>query len=270
MVHRNGRNIRIATKEHGIEDAVGLLSAAVANAQSLAEKGHIEPVVVGTRMLGKALLQQTAGDEAGTINTLRLAVDAMVGSSLQDVGLAADALMNFSRLIKLETPPAMKYVYYPKVPEYQKAIDEYNEANTYEEQLESYPKLLAAYKDTYDQSRALADYNAYLVSLEEHYSAKIAAMKRCGGTAHDEQPHSMVHQTDVELQATIAKASPLCTKSSMDTDGSSLLTISIMHAKLNSDPSWIVDVLPRTPNASASSVSLAAKVRIFVMRLPCR
>eukprot|EP01051_Picozoa_sp_SAG22_P013150 SAG22_NODE_1444_length_4412_cov_2.784605_3_plen_239_part_00 len=67
--------------------------------------------------------------------------------------------------------------------------------------------------------------------------------------------------TDRLMQEALTAASQLCgtTQPLLDADGSSLLMLSIVHAKLNDDPTWIVAVLAQSPRASLSSMISAAQ-----------
>jgi hypothetical protein len=164
--------IKITTKKGGSVDAVGLLEAAVANAQALASKGHVEQVVVGTRLLGKALAQQTAGDEAGSLESFGLAAKVMSGTkSLDHVALAA------------------------------------------------YRTLLSAHKTD-----------------------------------------NPIPEVQSLLKEAVAVASQLYQGTPIDTaDGSALLMISIVHASLYKDGSWIVAALNQSARASTSSLTHAAR-----------
>jgi uncharacterized protein YegL len=167
--------IKITTKKGGSMDAVGLLEAAVANAQALADKGHVEQVLVGTRLLGKAFAQQSAGDGAGAIETLSLALDVMAATSSLDHTAQA----------------------------------------------------------------------AYRLLIDAGQSPSQDAAK--------------------SLQQALATASQICKNTDVDTtDGSSLLMLSIVHAKLHNDASWIVAALEQSARASASIVSHAAQFLKFV------
>ena len=167
---------QITTAAHGAVGAIQLLSESVANAEKLVATGDLQMSVVGTRLLGKALAQQSppVPVSAGALASFKQAVEVMAGTgSLDHMALAV------TNLSHLSAPP--------------------------------------------DQEKSV---------------------------------------TDPLLQEALTAAAQMAIKSPPlpDTDGSSLLKISIAHAKLNNDPSWIVAALEQSGHASASSVSYAAQV----------
>ena len=95
----------------------------------------------------------------------------------------------------------------------------------------------------------------------------LAAYKLMTSSAAFARHGTSFKEQDIQslMQEALNTAAQACGKAPMDTaNGSSLLMLSIVHAKLHNDASWIVTALAQSAQASESSVMHAARFLKFL------